>query len=43
MRLDVAESMGVTLDSFECLWDYCFQQIGWNKYDTLQSDEQSEI
>jgi hypothetical protein len=35
--------MGVTFDSFKCLWDYCIQQRGWNEYDTLQSDKQAEI
>ena len=43
MRVDVAESMGVTFYSFKCLWDYCIQQRGWNKYNTLQSDKQAEI
>ena len=42
-RVDVAESMGVTFYSFKCLWDYCIQQKGWKKYDTLTSDKQAEI
>ena len=35
--------MGVTFDSFKCLWDYCIQQRNWNEYDTLTADEQAEI
>ena len=42
-RVDVAEYMVVTFESFKCLWDYCIQQRGWNEYNTLQSDEQAEI
>ena len=43
MRVDVAESMGVTFDSFKCLWACCIQQINWNNYDKLTADEQAEI
>ena len=41
--VDVAESMGVTFDSFTCLWDYCIQKRNWNDYDALTADEQEEI
>jgi hypothetical protein len=41
--VDVAELMGVTFDSFKCLWDYCIQQRNWNDYNTLTADEQAEI
>ena len=43
MRVDVTESMGVTFDSFRCLWDFCIQQRNWNKYNTLSANEQAEI
>ena len=42
-KVDVAESMGVTFDSFRCLWDYCIQQKNWNNYNTLTADDQAEI
>ncbi len=35
--------MGVTFDSFKCLWDYCIQQRNWNDYNTLTVDQQAEI
>ena len=42
-RVDIAELMGVTFDSFWCLWDYFIQQRNWNDYDTLSADDQATI
>ncbi len=43
MRVDVAESVGVQLNNFTCLWEYCCQARNWKEYDTLTLEEQETI
>jgi hypothetical protein len=42
-RVDVAESVGVRFDAFECLWEYCCNYRSWKEYATLTPVEQETI
>jgi hypothetical protein len=42
-RVDVAESVGVRFDAFECLWEYCCKDRNWSDYPTLTASKQETI